>query len=435
MKRQDFFHCPAMISDASSHRGRQIQPRVTSDQARQTKAPMLGAEIIDGPDQVHPPAQGVGLASQGSPPATEAVQPLAKGGVESFNEGDIDLAPSLRLLDDRVDLFCRALNDASHDADDAPPSVLFDRLSDANVRPRLQEGTPTSAVADRVAEDAAHGGDVGLQSIGAKQDRSGQRRRAATDLLDQTGDQAQISLDRDHPAQPQARLDHQGHRHPHHLPLFFDTKLIGLHLTDFPWLLDQVVVHGLAVLPSTLVPVPHCPLVQAKGGYNGLHRTAMGEQRHHHRHHVLGFLQPVERRPPGLRKRLVADVTEVASFLVTMDADVTSSNFSSGGAVHIRAKYFLWVHRRNPSLFLNFKGLLMDPSLFNPSSLHDSLWSYLGRIRRLKGIFSNPPFITDGLNTSRQEYYTHFLLHEACHFWNSENDTLGERLDGIMMSF
>lgn len=66
MKQQQFFDRPALISDASGHGGCLVQPLVTSDQAWPTKAPMLGAEIIDGSDQVHAPVQGIGLARQGS---------------------------------------------------------------------------------------------------------------------------------------------------------------------------------------------------------------------------------------------------------------------------------------------------------------------------------------------------------------------------------
>jgi hypothetical protein len=378
MKQQQFFDGPAMIRDARRHRGGFVQPLVTPHQARETKAPMFRAKIIDGADQVHPPVQGVGLAGQGAASTTEAVEPLAKAGIESFNERHVDPTPSVRLLDEGLDLFGRALNDSSHDAHDAPLGVLFDRLSDANVGPGSQPGTPGRAASDGVSEQLAQGGDVGRQAVGTEQDRLGQGRATEADFLDQGRDQGQVALDRNHAAQPQAPLDHQGHGHPHHLALFFDTNLIGLHLTDFPWLLDQVFVHSLAVLPGPLVPVPDSSLIQAKGGNNRLHRAAMGQQRHHHRHHVLGFLQSVEWRPFRLRKRLAADVTDVTSFLPTMDTDLASSQSSSSGAVHIGAKYLLWVHHRNPSLFLNFKGLLMDPSFFNHSSLHDSLWSYPG---------------------------------------------------------
>lgn len=45
----------SVVSEANSHRRRFVEPLVTSNQARQMKALMLGSEIIDGSDQVHAP--------------------------------------------------------------------------------------------------------------------------------------------------------------------------------------------------------------------------------------------------------------------------------------------------------------------------------------------------------------------------------------------
>jgi len=57
-------------------------------------------------------------------------------------------------------------------------------------------------------------------------------------------------------AQPQARLDHHGQRHPDNATLFLDADLIGLHLPQVTWVLDQMLMHPLA-LPAQAGPPIH----------------------------------------------------------------------------------------------------------------------------------------------------------------------------------
>ena len=47
-------------------------------------------------------------------------------------------------------------------------------------------------------------------------------------------------------AQPQARLDHHGQRHPHDAALFLDADFVGLHLSQVTRLFDQALLDGLA---------------------------------------------------------------------------------------------------------------------------------------------------------------------------------------------
>src|SRR4029434_2467411 len=52
--------------------------------------------------------------------------------------------------------------------------------------------------------------------------------------LDQPSDQGHVTLLTDLAAQPQARLDHHGQRHPHDAALLLDADLIGLYLPPGP---------------------------------------------------------------------------------------------------------------------------------------------------------------------------------------------------------
>ena len=75
---------------------------------------MMGmAEIVEAANHIHPRFQGIDFASQGACSADKAIETLAKGGVEAFDEGGIDPAGALCFLNEGFD-HCRAtLHNAS----------------------------------------------------------------------------------------------------------------------------------------------------------------------------------------------------------------------------------------------------------------------------------------------------------------------------------
>ena len=58
------------------------------------------------------------------------------------------------------------------------------------------------------------------------------------------------------PANHKRRPDHHGQRHPDDAPLRLDADLVGLHLPEIPGLLDQMLLHGLALVASPRPPTP-----------------------------------------------------------------------------------------------------------------------------------------------------------------------------------
>src|SRR5215475_16074958 len=101
----------------------------------------------------------------------------------------------------------------------------------------------TLARLPRGAKGLPHSADVGHQAIGAEQQRT--VRRTAPDALDQAPAQRHVTWLADRTAQPPARLDHHGQRHPHDAALFLDAELISLPLSQVPWSFDQSLLHRL----------------------------------------------------------------------------------------------------------------------------------------------------------------------------------------------
>ena len=127
-----------------------------------------------------------------------------------------------------------------------------------------------------IAKGLADSPDGGAQAIGADQQRT--MRGTAMSPLNQPPEQCHVALLTDLTAKPQARLDHHGQRHPHDVPLFLDTDRIGLHLSKGTWLLDQILVHDLALTARASPPRCHGALVEPKSRDDRLERTPIGEQ-------------------------------------------------------------------------------------------------------------------------------------------------------------
>src|SRR5713226_6931380 len=102
---------------------------------------MVGAEVVDRADQIHPVVKRSGATGQGSTPAGERSQALAEGGIEPFNVGGVDHAvAALRAAAELFDLRGRAGQNAALDTDHAPLNVVLDNLSNIEGFPGAQAG-------------------------------------------------------------------------------------------------------------------------------------------------------------------------------------------------------------------------------------------------------------------------------------------------------
>jgi hypothetical protein len=101
---------------------------------------------------------------------------------------------------------------------------------------------------------------------------------------DQPPDQGPITLRADLATQPQARADHQGQGHPDDAALLLDTDFVRLYLPQVAGMLDEMLLHRLALAPSTRQPARHRAFVRAKRDNDRWQWASVGEQRHHQAH-------------------------------------------------------------------------------------------------------------------------------------------------------
>src|SRR5262249_25496429 len=137
-----------------------------------------------------------------------------------------------------------------------------------------------------------------------------------------------------------------GQSHPDgHTPPF-DTDLIGLHVDEIQaGLLDERLMHSLAVAPGSIPPTCYRSLIKAKGMDNCLDWTAIRQQRDHDQNQFRWLAQTLQHTPTSGAKRVAATATAIPLPFAIMNTDVALSDFASCGACQIRAKYLRHVHR------------------------------------------------------------------------------------------
>src|SRR5207247_4695138 len=285
--------------------------------------------------------------------------------VQALDVGRIDDPIALRAPCQRLDACRCAIDNAALGLDDTPPLIAFDHLGDQDVAPRTQAWSSPLARAYGIAKGLPNSPDVGHQAIGT--DQHGATCRPAPHPFDQPADQGQITLLADLTAQPQTRLDHHGERHPHDAALFLDTEFIRLHLSQVPWLFDQVFVHHLTLSTRASPPISHRPLVKSKRRHNRLHGTAMGQQGHDEDDGFCRGAQPIEDRAFGGAEGFVARVTDEALLLARMDSDVALADMTSGRTVLVGAEYCRGVHDAPPGCAWKTlpREVCLDPRLLD----------------------------------------------------------------------
>ena len=152
------------------------------------------------------------------------------------------------------------------------------------------------------------------------------------------------------------------------------TDLVRLHLTPFPRLLHQMLMHLLAacaelrsMLPSTLVPIIHGALIQTEGSNNGSHRATMRQKRDDLCHELDRVAKPVKHRAFGGTECLTANVADVTALLPAMNADVALTYLTSCRTRFVVAEYIFGIHSLTP-LYGNTLGCQQIPFVVNPYS-------------------------------------------------------------------
>jgi len=326
------------------------------------------AKVIDCPHHEHALVQRPGVAAQRPAPARQRREAFPERRIQPFDICRVDHPAALRAAPERLDACRRAIHNTAIGRDHPSPLVTLDDLGDQDMAPPPQPGPAALARMYGVAKGLPNGPDVGYQAIGT--DQQGTTCRTEPQPLDQPPDQGHVALLADLAAQPQACLDHHGQCHPHDTALLLDTDLIGLHLPQVPWLLDQILVHGLALTARAGPPIGNGPLVKPKSRHNRLQGTPMGQQAHNEHHGLCRGAQPIEDRAFCSAEGLMTLVTDEPLFLLGMDTNIALADVASGMTVPVGAECHCGVHDAPPGC----AG--WTPVCFTTSPHHGLVWRF-----------------------------------------------------------
>ncbi len=252
----------------------------------------------DRPDQGHPVLQRPGVAGQRCAACPERrMQPFDVCGVEH--------AVALRAASERLHACGGAIHHAALRIAAAPPLVACDDVGDQDGAPGMPP-PPALPCAPRIAQGRAHRPDVRAPPIGAPQQRTARGTAAAA--LKQPSDQRQGARRAALAAQPHARRDHHGQRHPHEAAWCLAAQRIGVPLPQGAWSLDHLRVPGVARSVRADPPIRDRACVEAPCRHHRWHGTPRGELRHDEAPHRSRGAQAVTHRPCGSATRLRARV-------------------------------------------------------------------------------------------------------------------------------
>jgi hypothetical protein len=244
---QEFVDGPAMVRDPGGHRRRPLHPLGACEAA------MDGTEVVDRPDQVHAVLQRPLLPRQAPGATRQACQAGAERAIEPFDIGRIAHATAGGGPQQLQHGLPMPADQAAHHPDGA--TTVLDDLDDVEARPGHQAWRTPLPAPLLGAEDAREGRRITGQAIADQQ--QGRNNGTAPNQLGQPHDQRQIPLRTDGAAQPQARADHERHRHPEDAALRLDPDLVGLHLLQVARLFDELLLEGLCVLARCGDPRPN----------------------------------------------------------------------------------------------------------------------------------------------------------------------------------
>src|SRR4029453_3862606 len=276
-----------MVSDPSGH-GRRHLPR-------RGQTLMRRAQVIDCADQAHALVQRQGVTCQRPTTTRQRREVFSEARVQPFDVRGVEHPVSLRAALERLHPCRRAIDNTAFGRDDPPPLVVLDDLGNAEMAPWTDPWPSPRARMHGSAKGFPQSPDVGHQALGT--DQEGPRGRTAPYPRDQAPEQGQVTLLTDLAAQPQPCCDHHGQCHPHDAALFLDPEFIGLYLAPIAWLLDQILMHRLALTARSSPPSGDGTLVKAKCRHDRLHGTPVGKQGPPEHHRLCRGTQPIEDSP------------------------------------------------------------------------------------------------------------------------------------------
>jgi hypothetical protein len=242
---------------------------------------MDDTKIVRAANQVHPRVQSLQTGSGVPTFARQAGQPLSEGSIQPLDKSSIEDASPAREL---KQLFRLIQYPMSH-----PPCDLnhpfflrsLDHCANVEVWPNLQARSSHSHRAfDLLSKRSADAPRIRAPAV-CQHEEGTQASRALANLSHQAISQATIPRELDHSAQPQARRNHHGQCHPANHLASFDPNFIGLHVhqVQLP-LLNDGLMHLLALRSRSITPIGHGPFIQAESLDNGLKRASIGQERH-----------------------------------------------------------------------------------------------------------------------------------------------------------
>jgi len=304
------------------------------------------AKVLDRAHQEHARVQRPGLACQRPAPTRQRREAFPERRVQPLDIGGVADAVALRAPSERLATGGRAVDNAAVGLDDTAPLVALHPVGDQDVAPWQQPWSSACARAHGIATGRAHRSAGSTQPIRTAQHRTGCG--AAADALDQPPDQGHVARRPALAAPPQAGLHHHGHGHPDKTALLLDAQRVGLHLSEGPWLRDQILVHGLVLPPRARPPIRSRACVASKRRHHRLHGTPMGKQRHDEAHRLRRGAQAVKHRALGGAACLRARVADAPLVLLCMDTDIAPASLASGRTVPIGAEGGCGVHDAPP---------------------------------------------------------------------------------------
>ena len=132
-----------------------LHPAITvpADKQLKTQAMVSVAEVVEATDDKHACFKGGCLTHQGAGSASQTIEPLAKSGVEPFNESGVDHALLLGLTNQALHHLLVTLNNAPHHVE-FTIHALFDYLDDGDVGPGNQLRVPLFVATMRQIESS-----------------------------------------------------------------------------------------------------------------------------------------------------------------------------------------------------------------------------------------------------------------------------------------
>src|SRR6266567_5556921 len=121
----------------------------------------------------------------------------------------------------------------------------------------------------------------------------------------------------------------------------FARMRIGLHVMDLDLcLFHDRLMHLLAVLSGSLLPIGYCAFIDSIGVHNRLDWAPIRNYDHHDHDHFRWRAQSFHHRPSAGTKGLLAAATAISLWLIGMNTNVARSDLASCGTRLMRATLF-----------------------------------------------------------------------------------------------